>query len=111
MSDPSAVSAFIKSWRPAWLAMLGAGDRPGAVHLDGVLVPTHWRGQGWGTKAVDWVLSTWAGDRIVGHVQPFGYNGLRRAALRAWYRRRGFRVHRSGLIVRPEAPAHECSHS
>lgn len=99
-----------RMWRdPSWPAddfvvieLSVAADNE-SIHLGSILTPSVIRGQGRASAALRWVLDTWKGSRIVGAVSPFGSakNGLGKRALRAWYARAGFNVHRSGLIVRP----------
>ncbi len=59
------------------------------------------KGAGHGTEALRWFVSLARAHqvRVEGHVQRIGTSGLKQSELRAWYKRHGFRVNRSGELV------------
>lgn len=68
------------------------------VNLSFVQSLTHGRGDG--SRALEWLLrlADEHGAIVRGDVQQCGRDGLRPRELRAWYRRHGFSVSRSGEI-------------
>jgi GNAT superfamily N-acetyltransferase len=58
------------------------------------------RGRGDGSRALDWFLdlARQHGVTVVGDVQRVGTEGLKVRELRAWYKRHGFRVARTGAL-------------
>lgn len=87
---------------PVLLEIKPRGD---SVRFDSLMVPSEYRGRKAGTVALLWLVSIAQryNVRLVGHVEPFGTSpaGLNRTQLKAWYKRHGFLVSRTGLIVLP----------
>ena len=76
------------------------------IHIDGVLVPLEERGRGQGTAMLKMLnaLADKHGVEMVGHISPFGFDGLKYRQLAAWYKRHGWKVDRYGAMRRMPAP-------
>lgn len=87
------------------LLELNDGKDGTTIRFDAIMVPSDLRGLGYGTVALHWVLEQARvfNVRLVGRVERFGTSekGLPQSQLRAWYKRHGAIVSRSGLIVFP----------
>jgi GNAT superfamily N-acetyltransferase len=79
-----------------WVMVTLRDLRPGVIELTEFFVPTDYRGRGFGSAGLKWVLELTRkhGYRIESYAQPFGTPTLSKRQLAAWYRRHGFTVRR-----------------
>lgn len=80
-----------------WVMVTLRDKAPGVVELTELFVPTDYRGRGYGTAALEWVLALVKkhGYAIDSYVKPFGRRpALNKRQLAAWYRRHGMTVSR-----------------
>lgn len=83
------------------MVTLRDGDESGVVELAELFVPEDYRGRRYASAALKWVtaLARKHQCKISSYIQPFDAQPrLSKRALRAWYRRHGFRVRRDDTM-------------
>ena len=87
--------------------LVAPGELTGDWTITRINVPKLHRGQGWGTSMLLRVLRDADEDQVALQLEVNPSDGLDDEALRAWYRRHGFRDMQSGYLRRaPRRPEH-----
>lgn len=95
--DERAVQGLKGMAPDEWVMVTLRDVKPGVIELTEFFVPTDYRGRGYATEALRWVLDLARKHNcaIESYVQAFGRNpGMNRRQLASWYRRHGFVVSR-----------------